>query len=185
MENLPLTAFDVAVLLIIGVSAVLSLVRGATREALGLAAWGGALVVAFYGFSYVREIAQKTIDMPWVADGVALVVVFAVPLIAFKTVASVISEHVSEGGLGMADRFVGLVFGAVRGAVVACALYVGFEILVAPDERPGWVEQAMLLPYVEQGAAVIQDFLPEDAEEEGRRVVDEARREVVRELTTP
>ena len=87
MADLPLTAFDVAVLLIVGISGLLALVRGATREALTMAAWIGALVVAYYGFGYVRELAQKTIEMRWIADVVALVVVFVVPLIAFKTVA--------------------------------------------------------------------------------------------------
>ena len=62
MADLPLTAFDVAILLIVGISGLLALVRGATREALTMAAWVGALVVAYYGFGHVREFAQKTIE---------------------------------------------------------------------------------------------------------------------------
>jgi membrane protein required for colicin V production len=185
MAELPLTAFDVAVLLIVGISALLALVRGATREALTMAAWVGALVVAYYGFGYVRELAQQTIEVRWIGDVVALLLVFAVPLIAFKTVASVLSDHVSEGGFGMADRLVGMAFGIARGAVVACALYVGFGFVVAPDEQPAWITQATLLPYVQDGAELLQDLLPADAEEAGRRAVNEARREVGRELTTP
>jgi membrane protein required for colicin V production len=182
MADLPLTPFDVAVLLIIGVSGVLALVRGATREALTMAAWVGALVVAYSGFSYVRELAHTTIEVGWIADVVALVVVFAVPLIAFKTVASVLSEHVSERGFGMLDRVFGMAFGVVRGATIVCALYLGFVVLIEPDQRPSWVTQATLLPYVQEGADILQGLLPADAEETGRRVVDEARREVVREL---
>ncbi len=182
MADLPLTAFDVAVLLIVGVSGLLALVRGATREALTMAAWIGALVVAYYGFGYVRELAQKTIEVHWIADIVAVIVVFAVPLIAFKTVASVLSEHVSEGGFGMADRIVGMAFGMARGAAIVCALYLGLGVLVGPDQRPSWVTQATLLPYVEEGADLLQGLLPANAEDVGRRAMHEASREVVREL---
>jgi uncharacterized membrane protein required for colicin V production len=135
--------------------------------------------------NYVRELAQQTIEVRWIGDVVALLLVFAVPLIAFKTVASVLSDHVSEGGFGMADRLVGMAFGIARGAVVACALYLGFGFMVAPDEQPAWITQATLLPYVQDGAELLQDLLPADAEEAGRRAVNEARREVGRELTTP
>jgi membrane protein required for colicin V production len=185
MADLPLTAFDVAVLLIVGISALLALVRGATREALTMAAWVGALVVAYYGFGYVRELAQKTIEVRWIADVVALVVVFAVPLIAFKTVASVLSDHVAEGGFSMADRLVGMAFGVVRGAAIVCALYLGVGLLVAPDEQPSWISQATLLPYIREGAGFLQDLLPADAEEAGRKAVHEARRDVMRELASP
>ena len=185
MAELPLTAFDVAVLLIVGISALLALVRGATREALTMAAWIGALVVAYYGFGYVRELAQKTIEVRWIADIVALVVVFAIPLIAFKTVASVLSDHVSDGGFNMADRLVGMAFGVLRGAAIVCALYLGVGILIEPDQQPSWMTRAALLPYVKEGAGMLQDLLPADAEDAGREAVREARREVERELTPP
>jgi membrane protein required for colicin V production len=182
MTDLPLTAFDVAVLLIVGLSGLLALVRGATREALTMAAWIGALVVAYYGFGYVRELAQKTIEVRWIADVVALVVIFVVPLIVFKTVASAISEHVAEGGFGMADRLVGMVFGVVRGAVIVCGLYLAVGLLIEPEAQPAWMSRAALLPYVQEGAGMLQDLLPADAEENGRRAVREASRDVVREF---
>jgi membrane protein required for colicin V production len=185
MADLPLTAFDIAVLLIVGISGLLALVRGATREALTMAAWIGALVVAYYGFGYVRELAQKTIEIRWIADIVALVVVFAVPLIAFKTVASVLSDHVSEGGFSMADRLVGMAFGIVRGAAIVCALYLGVGVLIEPEEQPPWIARAALLPYVQEGAGFLQGLLPADAEEAGRKAVHEARRDVMRELASP
>jgi membrane protein required for colicin V production len=183
--HLPLTAFDVAILLIVGISGVLALVRGATREALTMAAWVGALVVAYYGFGYVRELTQKTIETHWVADVVAILVVFVVPLIGFKTVAAVLSDQVSEGGFSFADRIVGMVFGVARGAAIVCALYLGMNVLVDPEQQPDWVRQATLLPYVQEGADLLQSLLPANAEEEGRRAVREARRDVVRELTQP
>ena len=45
--------------------------------------------------------------------------------------------------------------------------------------------RAALLPYVQEGAGMLQDLLPADAEEAGREAVREARREVERELASP
>jgi hypothetical protein len=63
-----------------------------------------------------------------------------------------------------------------------CALYLGLGVLIGPDQRPSWVDQAALLPYVQEGADFLQGLLPADAEEVGRRAMHEASREVVREL---
>lgn len=185
MADLPLTAFDIGILLIVGVSGLLALVRGATRETLTMAAWVGALVVAYYGFGYVRELAQKTIEMRWLADAVAVLAAFVVPLIAFKTVASVLSDHVSEGGFGLADRIAGMAFGVARGALIVCALYLGLGVLMKADEQPAWISQAMLLPYVQDGAALLQGLLPADAGEQGLRAVREARGDLVPDLVSP
>jgi membrane protein required for colicin V production len=185
MADLPFTAFDIAVLLIVGISGLLALVRGATREALTMAAWVGALVVAYYGFGPIRELAQQTIEVRWIGDVVALVVVFVVPLVAFKTVASALSDHVAEGGFGLADRLVGMVFGVVRGAAIVCALYLGIGILVEPEQQPAWIRQAALLPYVQEGAGLLQDLLPANAEAAGREAVREAQRGIVPGLTSP
>jgi membrane protein required for colicin V production len=85
----------------------------------------------------------------------------------------------------MADRLVGMAFGVVRGAAIVCALYLGVGILIEPDQQPSWMTRAALLPYVREGAGMLQDLLPADAEEAGREAVREARREVERELISP
>jgi hypothetical protein len=72
MAGLPLTAFDVAVLIVIALSVLISLMRGVTREALSLACWLGASAVAWYGFGYARELARQTIETDWLADAAAL-----------------------------------------------------------------------------------------------------------------
>ncbi len=105
--HLPLTAFDFAVLLVVGLSVLVSLVRGASREALAMACWLGAGAIAWYGFGHARELAQKTIETAWLADLAAFCVVFIVPLIGFKVVAAILADHLPGGGLGDVDRAAG------------------------------------------------------------------------------
>ena len=168
MANLPLTAFDFAVLLVVGLSVLVSLVRGASREALAMACWLGAGAIAWYGFGHARELAQKTIETAWLADLAAFCVVFIVPLIGFKVVAAILADHLPGGGLGVVDRAAGLAFGAARGAVIVCAVYLGLSLAIAPGEQPGWVREAFVLPYVQQGAGLLQRLLPEQVAERSK-----------------
>ncbi len=175
MANLPVTAFDIAVLVVVGLSVVVSMVRGAAREALAIACWIGAGAVAWYGFDYARELARKTIETAWLADVAAFCVVFIVPLIGFKLVAAVLADHLPGGRLGIIDRLGGMAFGAARGAVIVCAVYLGLSMAIAPDEQPAWIKQARVLPYVQEGAGLLRRFVPAEVARNTKAAADLAR----------
>jgi membrane protein required for colicin V production len=162
-----MTAFDVAVLLVVGLSVLVAWLRGAIREMLTIATWIGAGVVAYYGFPYARELARRTMETEWLADAIALCVVFVVPLIGFKVAAAVLTDHIPGGHVETLDRIVGAAFGVARGALVVCLAYLGLTILVAPEDHPDWIKNAIVLPYVEDGAALLNRLIPELAAARG------------------
>jgi membrane protein required for colicin V production len=162
MPEFPLTAFDIAALAVIGLSVLIGFLRGVIKETLTIATWLGAGVVAFYTFPYARELARRTIETEWLADAAALCVVFVVPLIALKVAAEVVADHIPGGTLGSVDRFAGAAFGAARGAVVVSVAYLCLAILVAPEDHPEWVKEALILPYVKDGAALLSSLMPRD-----------------------
>jgi membrane protein required for colicin V production len=174
MGGLPLTAFDVAVLGVVGLSILVALVRGAIRELLSLATWIGTVVIAYLAFPYVRELAARTIDEAWMADAAALAVVVVVPLIGLKLVASILANHVPGGLFGTFDRITGVAFGAVRGAVLVSAAYLGMTMLLPADEQPPWIKEARLRAPVARGAELLRGLVPEQVEARGRRAVGEA-----------
>jgi membrane protein required for colicin V production len=162
MSGLALTAFDIAAIAVIGLSVLVAFLRGFLRETLTIITWFGAGVAAYFAFPYVRELARRTIETAWFADAAALCVAFVVPLIALKVAAAVVADHIPGGTLGTIDRLAGLAFGAARGAIVVCAAYLGLVVLVAPEEQPEWVKDALILPYVKDGAALLTRWLPDD-----------------------
>ena len=161
MADLSLTVFDLAVFAVIGLSLLIGFLRGVIKETLTIATWLGAGVIAFFVFPYARELARRTIETGWLADAAALCIVFVVPLIALKVAAEVIADHIPGGTLGSVDRIVGAAFGAARGAVVVSIAYLGLAILVAPEDHPEWVKEALILPYVKDGAALLTRLMPE------------------------
>jgi membrane protein required for colicin V production len=106
-------------------------------------------------------------ETEWLADATALCVVFIVPLIAFKVAAALLTDHMPGGHVETVDRIIGAVFGAARGALVVCLAYLGLTILVAPEDHPDWIKNAIVLPYVEDGAAVLNRLMPEDVAARG------------------
>lgn len=177
MADLPLTAFDIAVLIVVALSVLISLMRGVTREALSLAAWVGAGLIAWYGFGYARELARQTIETDWLADAAAFGLVFILPLTAFKIVAAMLADRLPGGGFGVLDRTLGMAFGALRGALLVSAVYLGLTLALAPDEQPEWIRSALVLPYVQDGAALIQRHLPESVAERFRTTAADVRRQ--------
>jgi membrane protein required for colicin V production len=175
MAQLHPTLFDLAVLLVVGLSVLVSLARGATREALAIACWVGAGAVAWYGFADVRELARKTIETEWLADIAAFCIVFIVPLIGFKLVAAMLADRLPGGRVAVVDRVAGAAFGAARGAVIVCAVYLGLSVVLAPEQQPAWIRQALVLPYVREGAGLLQRFVPEDLARNGKAAADLAR----------
>lgn len=164
MSEFDFTLFDIIVVVVVVVSALLAWVRGAVREVLTIGAWLGAIAVAWWGFGPAQAFAQRTIETPWLADAAALVAVLVVPLIVFKILAVVIAEQLPAGRFGHVDQGLGLVFGLVRGALIACAALLAMGFVLGPDRQPGWVREGWLLPYVQEGAALLQRLLPQPAE---------------------
>ena len=162
MPELTPTAFDIAAVAVFGLSVLVAFLRGFLRETLTIVTWVGAGVAAYFAFPYARELARRTIETEWLADAAALAVVFVVPLIGLKVAAALAADHIPGGMLGTVDRLAGLAFGAARGAVVVCAAYLGLVVLIAPEEQPEWVRNALILPYVQDGAALLTRLLPED-----------------------
>jgi len=173
MSDLPVTVFDLGVLAIVGLSALLAINRGFVREVFGLLSWVGAFVVAFQFFGVVRPMVLEAAGHDLIADAGAIVIVFVVPLIAFKLITRLIANAVDGGVLGFSNRFLGFGFGLVRGGVIVAALYLVGSVVVERDNHPDWVKDAMTLPPVAQAADWLAVLLPPDLMERSREVVEE------------
>lgn len=173
MTGLSLTAFDGVALAIVGLSALFSVLRGMTKEALSIAVWGGASAVALYGFDTARAAGRSLIETEWLADAATLCIVFVVPLILFKILAATVANKVPRGTLGAVDSTAGAAFGVARGALIVSAAYLGLALSINPDNHPVWVTESALLPYVQDGANLLQQFLPAEYLDDGGPVLDQ------------
>ncbi len=153
-----MTGFDHAVLAVIALSAVFGLWRGVVSEILGLLAWLAAFLAA-------RAWGQVVADMlrPWLAEPqwrmvAGFVAVFLMTLLVFSAARFLISRLLHAVGLGFADRFLGALFGILRGVLVALAVVLVCGMSDLP--RQPWWREAWLAPPMETAVLAARPWLP-------------------------
>lgn len=157
-----MTWVDLVVLGVIAASALLALARGLVGEVLGLAAWVGAILAGLYSREALAPIFEGMVQERWVAEALAGGAAFLVVLVILKLVTGAIARRVQDSALGGADRALGLVFGAARGAFLILVAYILAGLVVPTDRWPPVVRDARALPLVEDGAAWLVVQLPPD-----------------------
>jgi membrane protein required for colicin V production len=174
MPDLPVNGLDLAVGVILLISALLAFMRGFVQEVLSIAAWVGAAFGALYGLPYVQPTARSMIPLDWAADAVAVVVLYLLILFALSLIINIISRTVQRSALNPLDRSLGFVFGVVRGAVVLCVALIITDWLVTRDRRPEWMRTAKTLPLMESGAESLKSLLPRSFQQAGDAAKDAA-----------
>lgn len=154
-----MTVFDFAVLLIMVLSVLLSVIRGAVREVLALVAWG----VAFWAAqSYAVEAAAL---VPGALNNTSLrlmagfAVIFLTVLVIMSLVAILCSRFVKATSLSAADRCLGAVFGLARGYLIVLILVLLGGLTSLP-KQPLW-KDALFSSSLEKVVIYVKTWLPE------------------------
>ncbi len=149
---------DYAILAILGLSVLMSLWRGFLREAISLASWVGAFVLAFHFSDRVAVLLEGYVSVPSVRQMLAFGAVVVVALFAGGLVNIVVGRIVDGTGLGPTDRMVGVVFGAARGVAIVAVLVLLAGLTPVP--RDPWWSQSIFLPHFQELALTLKAYLP-------------------------
>lgn len=153
---------DLSIIVLLALSILIGILRGATREILGIAGWVGAIATVFYGLPLFRPLGRHYIHNPMVADGVVAVILFILSLAVFIVISRTLSVRVKGSLLGGLDRSLGLVFGFLRGILVVCLVYLVLGFLYPPSQMPEPIKQARFTPWFMEGAQELTRFIPKD-----------------------
>jgi len=154
---------DLAVLGIVLVSALLSMMRGFTREVLAIASWAAAAAAAYYFYPLVVPYLDPYIHKPIIAQAAAAAIVFFVTLIIVSLFTVRLSDAILDSKIGALDRSLGFLFGVARGFLLAVVAFAIFNWLVSEKQQPEWVKNARTRPILTETADRIVALLPEDA----------------------
>ena len=154
---------DLAVLGIVLVSALLSMMRGFTREVLAIASWAAAAAAAYYFYPMVMPYLTHYITKEVIAQAAAAAIVFFVTLIVVSLFTVRLSDAILDSKIGALDRSLGFVFGVARGFLLAVVAFAIFNWLVSEKQQPEWVKNARTRPVLTETADRIVAMLPTDA----------------------
>jgi len=194
LSDLPINLFDVAVIAILLISALLAYVRGFVHETLSVGAWVGAIIATIYGFPYLQPYGRDIIAIELAADLATGTVIFVVSLALLSILTRSISRAVKDSALNAVDRSLGFLFGLVRGALIVCIAYIGLELVIPRDDQPAFVQEARSMELILPGTELLASLVPERTGSAVSDAADNAKnkardimgtQELVKEILTP
>lgn len=153
-----MTGFDYIVLIVLGVSALLGLIRGLIKEVLSLFAFVVAVGAAVWWGGSIAAMLSSYIANDFLRAAAAYGGVFVVVLLLVGLLNVTLTGLIARTGLTPADHGLGAVFGLARGALIIFVL-VGLAGYTELPQEKWWVE-ARLSGAVVSAMQQSRAFLP-------------------------
>ena len=156
-----LTFIDYAVILVLITSAIFSILRGMTREFLGLVGWVVSVVVAHFARPVLEGPIADVINAEGLSEALAWGLPFAATVIVWFLLASLVSPGLTRAGLGSLDRWFGVIFGLIRGYLLVLVAFIGAVLLLEGESKlPESLLEAQSTPIISQSARYFAQYTP-------------------------
>ncbi len=149
---------DILIVTVIGVSALISLVRGFVKEALSVAGWIAAVWVSASYASVIADLLVAYISPPELRFIAGFALLFVASLFMAGMLNFLVGQLVRKSGLSGTDRAVGMVFGIARGGVLVGVLVLLASLTTLPQGV--WWRESLLVSHFEDMAIWMRGELP-------------------------
>ena len=132
-----------------------------TREFLGLMGWFIAIALSRVIAPYLEPKIEAFVPIEGVAEILSWALPFAASVVGCYILASLISPGLKRAGLGVLDRWLGILFGLVRGIVIITLLY-GSTVMVlkSEDALPTAMSESTSAPSIRYITSLFAPLLP-------------------------
>ncbi len=113
-----MNGLDILVLCIFFGSTLLGFLRGGAKEIVGFGGWLRGFVIAFFGASLIAPLLANLIVNNMTRWAAAFFILFVLERISSYALALLLTELVKAAKLDGLNKFIGLLLGMVRGAVL-------------------------------------------------------------------
>ncbi len=157
-----LNNLDVFFLVIVGISALVGIARGFTKESLSLVGWVVAAAAVYFLTPAVNPIMQNYIASEMLSKFVSGLLVLLVVCIFWVLAVDKISSSIRQSKLSPLDRIFGLGFGVLRGAVVVVLLVMMISALIPEDSKKGVFADSKFFVASEEFIEPIKSLIPQE-----------------------
>ncbi len=169
MEALGLNLADWFILIVLIASGIISFARGFTKEFLSLFLWLAAFIAAISLEYLATPKINEFIGNEEISKIISYIVVFLIFIFIGGMIIKFISKLIKWSGASGFDRFLGVVFGLMRGSIV---LFVIFLLLPSGIKTTDLINNSKITPIIKKYAPEIEAYFRELID--NRNVVEEA-----------
>ena len=169
MEALGLNFADWFILVVLVASGIISFARGFTKEFLSLFLWLAAFIAAISLEYLATPKINGFIDNEEISKIISYVVVFVVFIFVGGIIIKFISKLIKWSGASGFDRFLGVLFGLLRGSIV---LFVIFLLLPSNLKSTDLIVNSKITPIIQKYAPEIEAYFRNLVD--NRNIVEEA-----------
>ncbi|KZZ41505.1 colicin V production CvpA, partial [Oleiphilus sp. HI0085] len=134
---------DWTLIVIISLSSLMSLRRGFVKEALSLATWVVAFIVARSFHPNLQTLLIDSINEPVLRTIAAFIMLFIGTLLVGAGINFIVGALIRLTGLTPIDRMLGIVFGLARGLILAVVLVA--IVRLTPFEQSDWWQNSVMI----------------------------------------
>lgn len=154
-------AFDILAGLLLLISGLNGLWRGAASEVARVVSFLIAVVTAVYALRVTGPAFGEVVDPPWVANTAAVLIVFIAVYLLLRLIGAGMTRRVHDhAALGALDRVMGLAFGLLRALAVLGVFQLLYAAAAGSGPGPAWVSGALLYPTAKASGDVLRVFAP-------------------------
>ena len=169
MEALGLNLADWFILIVLIASGIISFARGFTKEFLSLFLWLAAFIAAISLEYLATPKINEFIGNEEISKIISYIVVFVIFIFIGGMIIKFISKLIKWSGASGFDRFLGVVFGLMRGSIV---LFVIFLLLPSGIKTTDLINNSKITPIIQKYAPEIEAYFRKLID--NRNVVEEA-----------
>ena len=169
MEALGLNLADWFILIVLIASGVISFTRGFTKELLSLFLWLAAFIAAISLEYLATPKINEFIGNQEISKIISYIVVFIIFIFLGGIIIKFISKLIKWSGASGFDRFLGILFGLVRGLIV---LFVIFLLLPSGLKTTNLISNSKITPIIQKYAPEIEAYFR--ILRDNRNIVEEA-----------
>ncbi len=152
-QSVHLNVADYLIIATVLISGTVGLIRGLLREVIALITWIVAAFVAWHFAGSLEPHLGGLLAQPQVRPWIARLILFVAVLLVGHAIGAILDHFVRLSLLTGVDRFLGLLFGLLRGVVIVGAAVIVCETVRLDGEA--WWQESVLMPYGQDAAALL------------------------------
>lgn len=156
-----LNNLDVIFLIIVGISALVGIARGMTKELLSIIGWVLAAAALFYLVPLVNPFMQTYVSSELLASIVSGMLILLIFCIIWILTVDKLASLIRSSKLSALDRLFGFVFGTARGILLVVLVALLISTLMPEDSKKGVFEKSVLFEQANACVEPLKEMIPQ------------------------